>query len=284
MKVPEGKFSRALRKSEASGGATPGEDRGGGGTDRTGPLPFEMAESAKGPPDPSLVLIHEPGGEAAAQIRSIRAKLLGMTEGQPPRVITVTSAVRREGKTTVAVNLAVALSEACSGRVLVVDGECHGPAVHALMNLDPQTGLQNMLSDDLDLGGNVHRTEVEGVDALPSAVLTETNGQEGMLAERCEELVEKLRRHYDFVVVDTPPVLVGSEARVFGKCSDGTLMVIRLERTRREVVRRSVDELKESGASVVGCVLTHRRHHIPDLIYRLIGHTPSRYYRYERDR
>ena len=107
---------------------------------------------------------------------------------------------------------------------------------------------------------------------------------EGQLNRDCAALLAELRKYYAFVIVDTPPVLAASQACTFAKNCDGVILVARLEKTPRDVVRRALQELTLSGANVVGCVLTHRKHHIPNFIYRLFGSTPHYYYNYGRSR
>ncbi|NIM70485.1 MAG: hypothetical protein GTO48_08555, partial [Xanthomonadales bacterium] len=106
------------------------------------------------------------------------------------------------------------------------------------------------------------------VDIIPARPVAPDRSSDGKLVRRCRELLRKLRGHYAYVLVDTPPVIASSHAVIFGRSSDGVLLVARLEQTPREAVRRAAHELTSSGAKVLGCALTHRQHHVPDLIYR----------------
>ncbi len=282
----EGKMSRALDKSRDGGGPTRPESTRTGpisaaysaGTERAGSPPFNRVKAPAEPPDPSVVVVHEERGEAAAQVRAIRSKILSMNENNPPCVIVVTSGSREEGKTTIAVNLAAALNEVQSDRVVILDADLRGPALHYMTNVEPDEGLMEILEDGLTLDNRVYETSVPGLDVIPLKPTHNLDGQEGLLTQRCQALLEELRRHYSFIIVDTPPVLSSSEARTFGRFADGTILIARLEKTPRDVVRRAVDELENSGVRVLGCVLTHRKHHVPGLLYRLVGHTPGYYY------
>jgi receptor protein-tyrosine kinase len=296
MTDDEGKMYRALRKSGNQDSPAPGpepETEAAGPLSRAREVSTERGDSADiqrvpataSTPDYSVIMLHDKLGEAASQIRAIRAKMLGSGEEDPPQVITITSGTRGEGKTTIAVNLAVALSEADEGRTVIVDADLRGASVHRLANIQPERGMDNILQNGMCLDGNVYETCMERVDIIPSYAAHELDGRQGVVAQRCQELLRKLRRHYSYVIVDTAPVLASDEARVFGRHSDGTVLVARLEKTPREVVKRAADELRNSGARVIGCVLTHRRHHVPNFIYALMGHTPnSYYYHYGRDR
>lgn len=291
----EGKLSRAIDKSRRQQQKSSGEEkregsgghlseaydvgaRGGGSSQE-----LERASTTPGEPDGAVVMYHDKWGQAASQIRGTCHKLLGRIDDERPKVVTITSGSRREGKTIMAFNLAVALSETEEGRVLLLDSDLRGPGIYRLANVKPDVGLPQILQGDVDLDGNVYETRIPGVDMISSPKVHELNGQQGLLAKRCRELLNKLRKHYSFIVVDTPPVISSTESRIFGSEGDGAVVIARLESTPREVVKRSIDELKNSGAKVLGCVLTDRKHHIPNLLYRLLGHSPAEYYydRYE---
>lgn len=229
-----------------------------------------------------VVTVHESAGEAASQIRGVRSRLLAMPCA--PRVMVITSATRQEGKSTMALNLAVALGEVDPRRVVLIDGDVHAPSLHGLANIQASSGLNEILQDGLDLNDNVYETCVPRVDIIPARPVEIPNGQQGLLAKHCEPLFAKLRTFYSFVIVDTPPVLASSEACMFGKHSDGVILIARLEKTSREVVKRAVEELTHSGAKVIGCVLTDRKHHVPSVIYRFFGSPPAHYYYYRRQK
>ena len=233
---------------------------------------------------PSVMLFHDRVGQFASQMRSLRANIVALNNGASPRVITVTSAGREEGKTTVCANLAVALGEVEPGRIIIVDGDIVQPSLHLTMNVRVQPGLRAVLQEGLKLDGRIYETAIPNVDILPSFGIGPDEGFEGPLHQRCEQLLELLRKHYSYVIIDTPPVLAGSPAATFAKHSDGVILVARLEKTRREVVKRTADDLNDAGAKLIGCVLTHQKHHVPDFIYRFLGTTPTHYYRYGRDR
>ena len=283
----DGKFSQAVNKSEKSGDSgkrevpqNPGHlsDAYEGQSPESGSDEIRRAKTAYDEPDGAVVMYHDKWGPAASQVRAVCHKILASGENEAPQVITMTSGTREEGKTIFGFNLAVALNEAQEGRVLVLDSDLRGPGVHRLAKVKPAKGLPEILRNGVDLDGNIQETRIEGLDVLASPHVAELDGQQGLLSQKCPKLLDKLRRHYAFIIVDTPPILGSSEARIFGKVSDGVLLLARLERTPRTVVKRSLEELKKSGANVLGCILTDRQHHIPNFLYSLLGNSSSYYY------
>ena len=231
-------------------------------------------------PDASLQVFHQRESQFSSQIRGLRGKVLAMNHGRPPRVIMVTSGSRTEGKTTVSLNLAAALCEVDPGRVLVVDGDFLGPAVHVVAGVQPESGLNDVLANDLKLDGHIHETAIPNLDILPARAVTSGDGIESSLHQRAAQLVASLRRHYSFVIIDTPPVLASSHATALAKISDGVVIVAKMECTPRHVVQRAAADITHVGGKIIGCVLTHHKHHVPNSVYRMFGNSPNYYGRY----
>ena len=289
MMTEEGKFARAMSMAGEAGRLAPSAsdterpaERSPGPTHRRAEPP-ETRGAVGAPTTPeTLVLATQPFGEAASQVRAARAKIVAMNRRNEPWIVTVTSAMRREGKTTTAMNLAAAFAEIADGRVLLIDGDVLNPSCHHMFDFHPETGLHELLEDGAADDSHVYRTPVPNLDLVPAMSAEEHDGFEGLIAQRCAALFAALRRRYAYTVIDTPPVLAGSPASTLARHSDGTILVARLERTAREVVRRAADELTHAGGRIIGCILTHRKNHIPDFIYRYFGSPPHHYYGYYR--
>lgn len=287
----EGKFTRAFARSKSP--AREKADPAPAAQSATAPAPGREKETRAreiqrvkpelNSPEYRGVIVTDRLSEAASQIRAVRSKLMALNQGAPPRVIGITSGSRQEGKTTMAFNLAAALSEVDPGRILLIDGDTLRPNVHTLLGLNPRSGLSNILqAESLPLDGNVYETQIHNLDVIPTPFAITDHDQERQLHQNAPRLIARLRERYSFVIVDTPPVMVGSQAATFGKCCDGMLLVAKLEKTPRHVVKRAAEELFSAGVNVLGCILTNRKHHVPNLIYRFFGTTPSHYYRYGR--
>ena len=242
---------------------------------------FRKVRGRCGPIASRAAVIYDAHGEVAVQIRGIRARILAMDGGKVPCAIAISSGSRAEGKTTIAVNLALSLCEIGSGRVLLIDGDMLRPSVHQVVNIRATSGLTDILSNaSLDLNDNVYETVLPNLDVVPTRAVMKTQGAGGPLHHYCGELLAKLRKYYSFIIIDTPPVLAGSQAATFGKHCDGVVLVARMEKTSRHVVKRGAEELGKAGVRIIGCILTHQKHHVPDFIYRFLGTTSAHYYRY----
>ena len=281
--VPAAEAAEAKRATSATEGRNRENRADAVAPNAGGPLPapsFRRVTGRQGEMAPSIVMAHDPESEIASQVRGIRGRILAMDKGKPPAVLIISSGNRGEGKTTTALNLSLALSEIGGGRVLLIDGDLLCPNVALRAGLDAKRGLLDVLEGELDLDDAVYETRMPNLDILPTRALATSSHSESALHQKTPTLLKRLREHYRFIIVDTPPVSAGSYAAAFGKCADGVLLVAQLERTSRHVVKRAQEDLTKAGARVIGCILTHQRHHVPGVIYRFFGASHSRYYRY----
>jgi Mrp family chromosome partitioning ATPase/uncharacterized protein involved in exopolysaccharide biosynthesis len=217
-------------------------------------------------PAQSVVLYHDKHGRVAEEIRYLRTRLLAMP-GRP-HVLAITSSLYREGRTTLALNLGAALCEVGDGGVIVVDGNIRAPGLHVVANIEPSAGLAEALQAGLNLDGKVYSTRMPGLDIMPCVGSLEAEGIEKSINKSFPSLIQKLRSMYAYVIIDTPPVLASSQACTLAAQADGALLLIELEKTSRFIARGAAAELVHSGAKVLACVLTKRRHDLLGFLYR----------------
>ena len=186
--------------------------------------------------------------------------LLTNQDGDPARVVVLTSASPMEGKTTMVTNLGVALAGR-GRRVLLVDADMRQPRLHKVFQVENHWGLSVVLHhgeeiSDLDCDGFACRTAIPGLDLLPSGPRS-SNVPCLLSSPRASELFDRLRVCYDAVLVDTPPVLQISDARLLGRFSDGVVLLVRAGKTLREAVRSAQERFDQDGTTVLGTVLNN---------------------------
>ena len=219
------------------------------------PPPEPAPEAALPSPRAELVVVREPGSGGAEAFRTIRTALLLSATDEPPRVTVVTSASPAEGKTVASVNLALALAQA-GARVILVDADLRHPRAHAALGVSTDTGLSSVL-----LGRTVLPTAVQRIEEPPLALLASgpvpTNPSELLGSARMGMLLTHLRDAYDFVIIDTPPVLAVTDAVLLARDADGVILVVKGEHTPRALVRRARDRLAFAGARFLGVVVNN---------------------------
>ncbi len=189
-------------------------------------------------------------GEA---FRAIRTSLV-FSSGEDRRIIAVTSAQPLEGKTTTACNLAMALAFGGS-RVLLIDADMRRPGLHKIMGLRNDVGLSHLLVGRARARDAIQRTHDPNLWVM-SAGRTPPNPSELIASERMQRLVDNLSRGpFDWVIIDTPPVLAVTDAVILAPLVAGVVFVLGAEMTRRRLAERAVETLLASTPRVIGCVL-----------------------------
>ena len=184
--------------------------------------------------------------------RSLRTALL-LSSAEDLKLITVSSAEASEGKTATSTNLAIVMAQ-LGKRVLLVDADLRKPRLHKIFNASNQTGLVNCLTSGDHPEGLALRTSITGLDLLSSGPHP-PNPSELLASERMRQFCSWARGAYDFVIIDSPPILAVSDAILPSSLSDGVVLCFRANKIVREVARSCAEQLRFSGIKVLGVVL-----------------------------
>lgn len=210
--------------------------------------------------------VKKPLSSFAEAMRSARASLwLG---DAPPKCVVVTAARPGEGKTTVAISMA-RVAALGGERVVVVDCDLRQPSFGRVFGHDDGQGVVDYLMGHASLSAIRKRDRLTQLDYIPAGTV-ETNASALFMGEAMAKLIDQLKRDYDLVVLDAPPALAVSDARVVARLADATLLCVRWRDTPRSVARSSLDMLEQAQARVVGALLTrvdaktHSRSGAPD--------------------
>ncbi|SNS73331.1 capsular exopolysaccharide family [Geodermatophilus pulveris] len=215
-----------------------------------------------------------PHSPAAESIRQLRTNLQFLRVARDPagagragaEVVSVTSALSGEGKSTVSANLAVALAQT-GARVLLVDADLRRPTVADVLRIEGGVGLTTVLAGDAGLADVVQEWGAAGLHVLPSGALP-PNPTELLASPAMRWLVDQLRQAYDYVVVDTSPLLPVADASVLAGLVDGTVVVANVTRVRRAQLRQALGNLEQVSARVFGVVLNQVRRDEEPYSYR----------------
>jgi len=189
----------------------------------------------------------------AESIRAIRTNVLFSSAEEGSRSLAVTSSGPGEGKTLMASNLAIALAQT-GQRVLIIDADMRRPRVHSVFGTPQEPGLSNVMVGNARASDSVRKSGIGGLWVLPSGRVP-PNPAELLGSERFKEFVRGLGKHFDWVIVDTPPVLAVTDATVVGNVVSGVMFVVGAEATSRHNAREAVQQLSRTRARFVGAVL-----------------------------
>lgn len=221
--------------------------------------------------------LDEPSWLLAESFRATVASILFSPGfGQRRGVLTVTSVDPQEGKTTTAINLGIALTETHAS-VLLIDADLRRPGLHKLFQHCNDTGLTTALAGDERVGdlkfeSLVQATNMPGLFVLPSGPDV-ANVMPLLHSARMSELLAQARKEFDYVLIDTPPTALFSDARVIGRLSDSVILVIHAAKTNRGELNAACQHFMEDGTHVLGTILNHydvkvRRESYSRYVYR----------------
>ncbi|MFH1124276.1 MAG: polysaccharide biosynthesis tyrosine autokinase [Pseudomonadota bacterium] len=203
-----------------------------------------------------LMLLEEPDSHISEAFRSFRSNLLFTSVDKTRQLMVFSSPLPEDGKSTCAANLAVALSQT-GKKVLLVDTDLRRPTQHRIFRCRRSPGIVNVLvSEDWEkaLGEAIQPSETNGLDLLVCGDKP-PNPNEIIGSEKMGQVLDAIRKRYDFVVFDTPPLLTVSDALVLAQRLDGILCVVRAQRTSRKALKSAVELLAQVKTPVMGIVL-----------------------------
>jgi receptor protein-tyrosine kinase len=190
----------------------------------------------------------------AEAFRKLRTNLQFLAVDNPPRVIVVTSSMPNEGKSTTAINIALALAEA-DHNVVLVDGDMRRPMLDKYLDLVGPVGFSTVLSGRATLSEVLQKTRFPGLTVL-TAGAAPPNPSELLGSLAAKKVLGEMRAHFDYVIVDSSPLLAVTDAAVLAANADGVLIMARFGQTKHEQLTQAVGNLEDVGASVLGAVFT----------------------------
>ncbi|HTL02948.1 MAG TPA: polysaccharide biosynthesis tyrosine autokinase [Vicinamibacterales bacterium] len=216
-------------------------------------LPFlGLVPAVKGQGHP--LLSQEVPHEFGEAFRALRTSLVFSSGNEGTRVIGLTSAQPLEGKTTTACNMAIALAYGGS-RVLLIDADMRRPSVSRTLGLENTVGLSHLLTGQAMARQAIQRTSVQNLWVM-TAGMTPPNPSELLSSDRMKTLISNVQHGpFDWVLIDTPPVLAVTDAVIIAPWVSGMVFIIGSEMTQRRLAERAVETLQTSRPHILGAVL-----------------------------
>jgi capsular exopolysaccharide synthesis family protein len=188
----------------------------------------------------------------AEAFRKLRTNLQFLAVDNPPRVIVITSSVPNEGKSTTAINIALALAEG-DHNVLLIDGDLRRPRLDKYLDLVGMVGLSTVLAGRASIDDVLQKTRFPNLTVLTSGAVP-PNPSELLGSLAAQKVFGELRSRFDYVVVDSCPLLAVTDAAILAADADGVLLVVRFGETKREQLTHAVRNLRDVGAPLLGAI------------------------------
>lgn len=191
--------------------------------------------------------------------------------GKESRVVLFTSAIAGEGKTTIVASLARVLASGESQKILLVDCSVHNPELHRLFGVKNEKGVIDYLAGRAKLEDVIQNVDEGALDLVTAGTPASSDVTQPLFnSDRLEIFVKESAAAYDYVLIDSSAILESPETTIIGSHTDGIVMVISMERTKREVIKRAMVMAQKLDGRFIGSVLNRKRYYIPEFIYRRV--------------
>lgn len=230
--------------------------------------------------DDKLVSFFAPSSMVTEQFRRLRTHIIKPNMSTETKTIMITSAMPGEGKSLIAINLAIIIALELHSHALLVDCDLRNPSVSRLFGLHDEKGLSNYLSGDADIPDLIMKTSIDKLSIIPGGPLEE-NPVELIGSEKMKNLINELKERYDdrYIILDSSPILATTEPTVLNQMADGIILVIKSGSTPRESIEQAIKSLDKN--KILGVVLNNMEFKTKALIQKHFG-ADHQYYNYHR--
>jgi capsular exopolysaccharide synthesis family protein len=200
------------------------------------------------------VVIETPNSPQAEAYRKLELNIRMNSIDNPYRVIQITSATPEDGKTTTAINLAAVYAEK-GLKVIILDFDLRRPKIHRAFHKINDIGFYDFIVNEKPIEELIIKDDSKIDLLLTGNMLTAPHVI--LQSKKVADLIEKLRKEYDYIVIDSPPVLTVTDALVTSSLADGVVYIASYKKTKKDQAKHGLKQLEENGANVIGAVLSN---------------------------
>lgn len=178
--------------------------------------------------------------------------MFSLPKSDKGKIVLITSSEPAEGKTTTSINLAYTFAQT-DAKVILLDCDLRKPRVHRYLKLDRGVGMSNVLCGFSTLDQAIRKNAKGSMDCITAGEIP-MNSAELLMSDEMDSLLDELSTRYDYIFIDTPPVMTVTDAMILAPKSSGTVLVVRQETSTYDVIDKTVDLMKQSGIKILGFV------------------------------
>ena len=202
----------------------------------------------------NIITLNRPKSPISEAYRTLRTNVEFSAIDSKSKTLLITSSSPKEGKTTTAVNLAVSIAQV-GKKTLLLDCDLRKPQIHKIFKISNEMGgLSNILIDEIKAEQGIKETEVPYLYVLPSGKMP-PNPSELLSSQKMQQFIEYLRQSFDYIVVDSPPLIVVTDAQIISKYCDACILIVAAGESDRNAVIKAKELLSNANANLIGIVL-----------------------------
>jgi receptor protein-tyrosine kinase len=220
--------------------------------------------------DEHIVAFHDSTSAIGEQYKIVRTNIQSLNHTKNYKTFLITSSIDGEGKTITAINLAFTFASDLNNKsILLIDADMRKGKVAQYLNLSRSPGLSDVLKGNAELDSIFLTPNVDNLTVVLSGK-TPKNPAELLGSKKMKSIMATFKNRFDYIFIDTPPVMPLTDACILGAITDGVILVIQASRTQRGVVRHAESRLYQVGAKILGYIMTNVENHLPQYLYRYI--------------
>jgi capsular exopolysaccharide synthesis family protein len=202
-----------------------------------------------------IITVSNPKSPIAEAFRTLRTNIQFSSFDKSVQTVSITSSGPGEGKSTIASNLAVVTAES-GKKTLLIDCDQRKPMIHKIFNQSNLVGLSNLLAGEVTIENAIKPTAIENLSIM-TAGTRPPNPSELLASAKMKHFIEDMKEKYDFIVIDTPPVLIVTDAQLLADYTDGYLLVVSSGAAEKNAAMKAKELLENVNAKILGVVLNN---------------------------
>lgn len=220
--------------------------------------------------DEHIVSFHDPSSPIGEQYKIMRTNIQSLKATKDLKTFLITSSINGEGKTITSINLALAMAHDLNNKsILLIDADMRKGKVAKYLGINSSPGLSDILKGDIEPDLTFVSPNVDNLTIVPAGKVPR-NPSELLISKKMTSLLNSLKTRFDYIFIDSPPVVPLADPCILGPMTDGVILVIQAGRTQRDVVKHAEHRLQQAQAKTIGCIMTNVEYHLPHYLYRYV--------------
>lgn len=220
--------------------------------------------------DEHIVSFHDPSSPVGEQYKILRTNIQSLKYTKGYKAFVITSSIHGEGKTVSSINLSMAMAHDLNNKsVLLIDADMRKGKVAKYLGFNVSPGLSEILKGEIETDSILMSPNINNLTILLSGK-TPRNPSELLGSKKMEAIIESFKARFDYIFIDSPPVMNVTDACVLGPMVDGVILIVQAGRTQRDLIQYSENRLSQARAKTLGYVMTNVEYHLPQYLYRYV--------------